>query len=200
MSLLLLADTSSNRCSFALANNSKVLEERESLVSKGHSEIFFPLMEELLKDYQIGLNEITAFGVCTGPGNFTSLRVAISGFRGLSLSCKKPAIGVTAFETLALKRGVSLILVEGRGEYFYAQTFIDGEPNNKPMLVNQDSFSKENFSADCTVVGYKAEIISQKIGALTHIEVTKVNLLKFAQIVCDRIGQNHPRPSPLYIK
>lgn len=200
MSLLLLTDTSSDGCAIAVFAESKIIVERRVLATRGHSEIFFALLEEVLSESKVQLTEITGFGVCTGPGNFTSLRVAIAAIRGLSLSCGKPSVGVSAFDTLALKEGHSLVLIKGRGENFYGQEFLNGTPLKSPESLTIESISKNKFSSNCTVIGYQCKKVSLKIGSSIAIPKTNVDLLQLARISEKRLAQEAPRPTPLYIQ
>ena len=196
----MVADTSAERCAIALFKDSRIIIEKEVTESKGHSEIFFVLLEKVLAESKINLNQITGFGVCTGPGNFTSLRVAIAAIRGLSLACGKPSVGVSAFDTLALDNGPCLVLIKGRGATFYGQEFLDGNQLSNPKFFTMDSIAKEKFSSDCKVIGYQSNKVCLKIGSRKAIPTTSINLLRLAQISKERIAQNSPRPTPLYIQ
>ena len=53
----------------------------------------------------VGWPDLDGIGVCTGPGNFTGLRVAVAAARGLALALGVPAVGVSRLEALGDRPG-----------------------------------------------------------------------------------------------
>ncbi len=70
-------------------------------MTKGQAERLMPLLEEVLADAGVTWRDIDVIGVGTGPGNFTGVRIAVAAARGLALSLKIPAIGISATEAAA---------------------------------------------------------------------------------------------------
>jgi hypothetical protein len=75
---------------------------------------------------------LAALAVCTGPGNFTGIRVGVAAARGLALGLGVPAVGVTAFEAQSLaapQRQTFAIKAQGR---WYLQTAEAGAGRGAP--------------------------------------------------------------------
>ncbi|MDC3322810.1 tRNA (adenosine(37)-N6)-threonylcarbamoyltransferase complex dimerization subunit type 1 TsaB, partial [Amylibacter sp.] len=99
---VLAFDTSAAHCAVSLFIDGKCFDQRIEPMNKGQAERLFPLCEEVLNLAGISWQNLDAIGVCVGPGNFTGVRVGVSAARGLSLSLKKPAIGISRLEAMAL--------------------------------------------------------------------------------------------------
>ncbi|WP_378942005.1 tRNA (adenosine(37)-N6)-threonylcarbamoyltransferase complex dimerization subunit type 1 TsaB [Paracoccus sp. R86501] len=94
-------DTSAAHCAAALLRGDRVLVQRREEMTKGQAERLMPLLEEVLADAGVTWRDIDVIGVGTGPGNFTGVRIAVAAARGLALSLKIPAIGISATEAAA---------------------------------------------------------------------------------------------------
>jgi tRNA threonylcarbamoyladenosine biosynthesis protein TsaB len=98
-----------------------------------HSRTLFGQIATLLELVGIGPEEIDAFGVATGPGSFTGLRVGLAAIRGLAHTLGRPAFGITSLDALALSAGVTGLVAPmikaGRGEVYYGvrEVKVDGE-------------------------------------------------------------------------
>lgn len=72
------------------------------------------------------LDQISVFGVTTGPGSFTGVRVGLATVKGLAHALDKPVVGVSTLEAQARSAGVSGLVCACidalRGEV-YAQLF-----------------------------------------------------------------------------
>ena len=82
-----------------------------------------------LHDADLRLEDVDAFGVATGPGSLTGLRVGIATVQGLAFALDRPVVGVSALEAtarLAARRTATTTVLAGawndafRGEVFAA--------------------------------------------------------------------------------
>jgi len=55
----------------------------------------------LLAGQGMTVADVDVFGVATGPGSFTGLRIGLAAVQGLAFASGKPVVGVSAFEALA---------------------------------------------------------------------------------------------------
>ena len=95
-------DTSAAHCAAALVSGTRILAARHEDMAKDQAERLFPLLAELLAEAGVDWRDLSVAGVGTGPGNFTGVRIAVAAARGLALSLRIPAVGVSATEAAAL--------------------------------------------------------------------------------------------------
>lgn len=196
----LAINTSSGSCSAAVSKHNIILNSKKIVADKGYSELMLPLIDTLLKESNLNINKLTGFLVCTGPGNYTSLRVAISTTRSLSLACNKPACGISLFEILSTNKSKVLVLVKGPAEKIYVQSFSYGIQINDPRLlsIKEIKETKEFFGAE--TVGYRAQEVARLIDSKMFKETADISFERFVTIGLTRLKKKCPRPKPLYIK
>ena len=106
-------DSSAAHCAAALILNDQVLVSRQIDMVRGQAEHLMPLLQDVLTEAGKSWRDLDVLGVGTGPGNFTGIRIAVAAARGLALSLKIPAIGITATEALARAVNVPVIASGG---------------------------------------------------------------------------------------
>ena len=102
---LLAIDTSSRTASCAVVENGILLGEFYANIKLTHSCVILPMVQDLLARLKLSVNEIDCFGVTTGPGSFTGLRIGLSAIKGLAHALGKPCVGVSTLEALAWNLG-----------------------------------------------------------------------------------------------
>ncbi len=119
-------DTTGPHCSVSIVNDAQVLAHISEKIGRGHAEALAPMVKRALNDAGLNAADITKLAVCTGPGSFTGLRVALSFAKGFALPRKMPVIGINALEVMAAQidphqenRVVSVMDVR-RGELCWA--------------------------------------------------------------------------------
>lgn len=85
-----------------------IMDESEGLIIEvrlnvrtAHSERLMTGIAHALKQAGINISDIDVFGVATGPGSFTGLRIALSTVKGLSYATGKPVVSVPTLEAFA---------------------------------------------------------------------------------------------------
>jgi tRNA threonylcarbamoyl adenosine modification protein YeaZ len=135
--LVLAFDTAAAHCAAVLIRGDRVLARRDEAMDRGQAERLLPMLEEMLAEAGVDWGALDGIGVCTGPGNFTGLRVAVAAARGLALALGVPAVGVSRFEVLADRPGeVVVTLADRRGGF--AQAFRDGVTLGPPVVDPAD--------------------------------------------------------------
>lgn len=99
--MLLALDSSTMTGSLALVNEKEVLCEVIFKVKDSYSESLLPLIDQVLKSYQVELKEITALAVALGPGSFTALRIGLATVKGLAMSADLPVVGIPSLDAMA---------------------------------------------------------------------------------------------------
>jgi tRNA threonylcarbamoyl adenosine modification protein YeaZ len=170
-------DTSAAHCAAALLRGDTVLAQVSEDMTKGQTERLFPLLEGLLTDAGLAWNDLDVIGVGIGPGNFTGIRIAVAAARGLALSLRIPAVGVTATDAAAhdLPRPCRVVL-----------------PLRADQVVWQDFGGAETQPQQATA------------GALPPGPAPMTPLvppaLAIARIALTRRTTPGPRPAPLYLR
>jgi tRNA threonylcarbamoyladenosine biosynthesis protein TsaB len=174
--LVLAFDTSAAHCAAVLVRDGRVLASATETMSRGQAERLFPMIEELLAAAGVGWGDLGGIGVCTGPGNFTGLRVAVAAARGLALSLGVPAVGVSRLEVLGDRPGVTVTAISDKRGRF-VQVFRDGAPEGPPEV-------------DPPVL---------PAGAVADGSGVPCDLVALAAIAARRLG-DAPPPAPLYLR
>ncbi len=158
------------------------------------SEVLFPALESLLKAHGSTWQDIASLGVCTGPGFFNGIRVAIAAARGLALSLKIPAVGVDRFAALSMDiPGPTLAIL----------TMPDGQPlcrmtNETDAFFATPATIKDHCPVRCTVVGHDATAYAAEIQGRAAAALYKTSTAA-ALAAHRRLGQASPRPVPYYV-
>jgi tRNA threonylcarbamoyladenosine biosynthesis protein TsaB len=194
---ILAFDTSAAQCAAALVEGESLLVERVEPMARGQAERLLPLLEECLGDRGLGWGDLDALAVCTGPGNFTGLRLSVAAARGLALSTGMRAIGITAFEALAAGRaGPVLALVRNPRGAAYAQVFRDGRAVG--AIGEADRLS--NLPPDAICVGFGARDVALQAGLERFHEVSLLEPEWIARAALARLDDSAERPAPLYLR
>lgn len=103
-------------------------------MTRGQAEVLLPTIERVLGEAGCGWSDLAAVACCTGPGNFTGIRIAVSCVRGVSLAQEIPAIGVPAFEALGGAPGLIRAATAGR-RYVWDGTSLRIEEGEAPVTA-----------------------------------------------------------------
>lgn len=117
---LLAIDTSTMRAGLALYTAEGVLGEVQWAAGRNQTTALMTEIDRLLGQAGLGIADVGALAVATGPGSFNGLRVGLSVAKGLVFACGVPLVGVptldaTAYPHTAAGRPVRAVLVAGRG-------------------------------------------------------------------------------------
>ncbi len=182
---ILAFDTSAAHCAAALLSGGQIIADAFEPMEKGQAERLIPLLESILTEASLTWRDLAALAVCTGPGNFTGVRIAVAAARGLALGLGIPAIGVTRLEALAhgLPRPITVIEDARRGEA-YVQTF-DGGTARLASLAGLPATAAHPATGNAAVDPQPPAM------PLTHA---------IAHIAATRLGTPQPRPAPFYLR
>ncbi len=157
-------------------------------MERGQAERLLPLLGEALAAGGAEWRDLDAIAVCTGPGNFTGLRIAVAAARGLAFGLGIPAIGVTRLEALAHGRAGAVLVALGVGRGGFAvQLFEDGRAVGAPALVPAERLAE-------------AAPHAVRVGAQEGAAEARADPLALARIALGRLGTPQPPPAPLYLR
>ena len=100
--MLLAIESSTDWLSVALLRGDDVVVLRESEDSRQHASALLPMIDAVLDCEGLGLDDLDAIGVATGPGSFTSLRIGLATVKGLGFERRLLGMGVSTLEAMAL--------------------------------------------------------------------------------------------------
>jgi len=88
-------DTTGPYCTAALCDEARVLAYKSEKIDRGHAERLAPMVAEILTEAGLTAKDVDKIAVCTGPGSFTGLRVALAFAKGFALPRKLPVVGLS---------------------------------------------------------------------------------------------------------
>ena len=153
-------DTSNQYIAAALYRGKQEVQSIIEFMPRGQAERLMSLLNELLEGASLDWPDISKIGVCTGPGNFTGIRIAVSAARGLALGLEIPAIGISSFEATLLGCGDEDLALLPANKGFY---YVGSGPKNAKFL------SEDEIDSDRSKYVHKStpEIQLKNIALLT---------------------------------
>lgn len=163
--LILGIDTSTKICACSIYDSENGLVAETSLsVTKNHSNIVMPIIDNLFKISNLNINDIDKIAVAIGPGSFTGVRIALGLAKALAMALNKPLIAVNELdilESIASQNEEEIIpLIDARKErvYFkYKNTYGDAslidlisdfDKNKKYIFVGDGATNYQNILKD----------------------------------------------------
>ncbi len=195
--LILAIDTSAAHCAAVLVRGDALLAQRDEAMARGQAERLLPMLEEILAGVRAVWRDLDGLAVCTGPGNFTGLRLAVAAARGLAMGLGIPAVGVSRFEALAegIPGRVRVALLDPKGEVT-VQTLEAGDPVAPPQPGELAP-----ASGDALCLGHDAAGMAARLGLRAGSEETRADLTRLARVAARRMREGRVvPPAPLYIR
>lgn len=133
-------DTTGADCSACVVRGETVLAYLSEPIGRGHAERLAPMVVEVLQDAGVTPEDIDRIAVCTGPGSFTGLRVALSFAKGFALPRKTPVLGFDALNIRAAETMGRLSVYRDvkRGQVFAAR-YDAGLAEASPAAMTMDA-------------------------------------------------------------
>ena len=104
-------------------------------MAKGQAETLMSSLNKLLEVSSLGWSDLSKIGICTGPGNFTGIRISVAAARGLALGLEIPAIGITSFEATLYGRGNENLALLPANKGFY---YVGSNPKNAKFISEKE--------------------------------------------------------------
>lgn len=99
--IVLAIDTCDSRGSVALMRDGAVLASAEHDSAEEYSAWLLPAVEAVLKKAGLGMADVEAYGVASGPGSFTGVRVGLTTVKAWGEVYGKPIAAVSRLEAMA---------------------------------------------------------------------------------------------------
>ncbi|MFV9647000.1 MAG: tRNA (adenosine(37)-N6)-threonylcarbamoyltransferase complex dimerization subunit type 1 TsaB, partial [Desulfobacterales bacterium] len=135
---ILAVDTAVKSCSVAIVDKESVLVEFTLGIEQTHSKHLMEMINTAIKLSGIIVSELDGFAVTRGPGSFTGLRIGISSIKGLAAATRKPLVGVSSLDALAMQCVFSQYLIcpfldARRGEVYFSRYRFNGDVLKKEI-------------------------------------------------------------------
>ena len=218
--LVLSLDTTTPKASCAVAREGVVVNEEPIDTSRQLALQLPGALRDILDLSGVGLDEVDAFAVSTGPGSFTGLRIGIAAMQGLAFGTSKPLIGISGFAALRavaspafLGSRIAAWVDAWRGDV-YATLFEDGRPAADPVVAKPsdllDELVPRGFANDVLFIGDGAEtyreLIVSRLGHAARIADPSTPLLAavIAMLATIEFKSGHRPPPhairPIYVR
>jgi len=100
--IVLGIDSSTQVNTIALLQDGQLLCETVLNTHKNHSQRLMPMIDMLLKEAELGIENVDGVAVSSGPGSFTGLRIGMATGKALAWSQNKPVVGISSLDGIAL--------------------------------------------------------------------------------------------------
>ena len=183
--LVLGLDTTGPDCSVSLVDDAIICAHISRKIGRGHAEVLAGMVAEVFDVANLKPGDVDRLAVCTGPGSFTGLRVALSFALGFALPRGLPVVGIDALELTArgldpeATRRVAVQQDVRRGEFFYG-LYENGLPKSPPRAMLKEVLAKTQADQNIQIV-----------------HDAKVDTRICAWLAIDRDPETHPA-EPLY--
>ncbi|OYQ73039.1 tRNA (adenosine(37)-N6)-threonylcarbamoyltransferase complex dimerization subunit type 1 TsaB [Wohlfahrtiimonas sp. G9077] len=97
---VLAIDTSTEACSAALYVEGELIE-RYLVAPRKHIELLKPMVDEVMKEAEVDIKELTGLAFGAGPGSFAGLRVACAFMQGIGAALDLPIVPVSSLMAMA---------------------------------------------------------------------------------------------------
>lgn len=193
--IVLGLDTTGKDCSAALVSHHGLLAYSRKTIGRGHAEQLGPQVQDIFTQASIKPGQIDRIAVCSGPGSFTGLRVALAFAKGLALPHNIPVLGMSGLYVRAMSAkpssdGEIMAAQDVRRKEIFWQIFEKGQataaPKLSPLIDVQSALTD-----DMGVTGSAAEMLGRDA---TEDYIDPAIL---AWLAMDANPADHP-PTPLY--
>lgn len=149
MITILSIETATKNCSVSLSIAGKLVACKEIAEENfSHAEKLHVYIEELLKENNQTLQDLSAIAISQGPGSYTGLRIGVSSVKGLCYGLSIPLIALDTLEILArqivVEEGLIIPMLDARRMEVFAVPFDKDYVKQgviEAIVVDEQSFS-----------------------------------------------------------
>lgn len=196
MTKVLAIDTSTYVLGVAVVEDGKVIGEVVTNLNKNHSVRAMPAVDQLLKDCEIKISDISRIVVGQGPGSFTGVRIGVTIAKTLAWSLKIPLVGVSSLELLAANGryfdGVICPIMDARRGQVYTGLY----------TWNQSSVETVVEDVNISLVDWLSMVKEKNENVLfigNDVHLHKETIIEYLgeKAYFAQVSENSPRPSEL---
>jgi len=176
MALILLIETATKVCSVGLSRNGVLIGAKEhEEEGYSHSEKLNPFIMDILKEFDVSMNEIDAIAISEGPGSYTGLRIGTSTAKGLCYALDIPLISVNTLESLNFLAkpsvGYRIPMIDARRMEVFMSVYKGENLTQKQsnQIIDENFFN--DYNEKVSLFGSGAEKLVQLFEANDNIEI-----------------------------
>ena len=183
MNYILHIDTTTKKCSVALAQDGELMIQKELLSEEfSHSEQLHPFIEEVLKESGLKSSSLSAIAISKGPGSYTGLRIGVSAAKGLCFALDLPLIALNTLEIMVQPYEVSpysfiIPMLDARRMEVYTAIFDETKKwiqETMAEVLTENTFTSIVNEQSCLIIGdgaIKFKTLYPKINASYSSEI-----------------------------
>ena len=177
MNYILHIDTTTKKCSVALAQDGELMIQKELLSEEfSHSEQLHPFIEEVLKESGLKSSSLSAIAISKGPGSYTGLRIGVAAAKGLCFALDLPLIALNTLEIMVQPYEVSphsfiIPMLDARRMEVYTAIFDETKKwiqETTAEVLTENTFTSIVNEQSCLIIGdgaIKFKTLHPKINA-----------------------------------
>lgn len=177
MNYILHLDTTTKKCSVALAQDGELMIQKELLSEEfSHSEQLHPFIEEVLKESGLKSSSLSAIAISKGPGSYTGLRIGVAAAKGLCFALDLPLIALNTLEIMVQPYEVSpysfiIPMLDARRMEVYTAIFDETKKwiqETMAEVLTENTFTSIVNEQSCLIIGdgaIKFKTLHPKINA-----------------------------------
>ena len=183
MNYILHIDTTTKKCSVALAQDGELMIQKELLSEEfSHSEQLHPFIEEVLKESGLKSSSLSAIAISKGPGSYTGLRIGVAAAKGLCFALDLPLIALNTLEIMVQPYEVSpysfiIPMLDARRMEVYTAIFDETKKwiqETMAEVLTENTFTSIVNEQSCLIIGdgaIKFKTLYPKINASYTSEI-----------------------------
>lgn len=164
---IVTVDCCSPWTTIGLARDGIVCGEANVDAGMRQSGILPGLLKSLLDSFDLRPGDVALYGVVTGPGSFTGIKVGVSFVTHLAWACQKMVVPLsslecTAFERIGKSGGIAATVLSGGGGEIYGGLF-ESAGTHSPMarLLPDGAYTPKDFlkAVDLATEGRESDVV-----------------------------------------
>jgi len=197
---ILAVDTATKSCSVAIIDNQSILAEQTKVTQQTHSKHVMGMIRATIDLSGLKFADLEGFAVSRGPGSFTGLRIGIATVKGLAFASRKPLVGVSSLEALAMQSANSSFLIvtlldARRGEvyccrYRYKKENLERETKEDLLPLEK---AIQDINEPCVFIGNGSvvyrNLLVDRLADLAHFEPDFQNTIRASTVAYLSMGQ-----------
>ena len=154
---ILSLESSTKHFSLAVSREDCLLASKNIFLKKVLSHSIIPGISQVLKKSNVKFNQLDGFAVGLGPGSFTSLRVGLATVKGIAFASKKPVVGISSLDILAMNVELSMEFCNAQSRFSPLEK-IGGMKADSPAKICTIADAKRNLVYGCLYEKKRGEL------------------------------------------